>query len=377
MERILHIVKDEKIIDRAIEYFEKAYPNRNDFIVITPTNDYTYKYIKRLDKVKNYTIDDKILIEKANNSSQYKHIIVHMLDDTHIKFINKIKHRNITWINWGADLYNGLLEPRGFQLYRDKQILSKIKSYSFLRKNFGFLASIIDKYRLGKRIKAVKKIRNIAITDDDYNLLINYYPEFKHLKRVSFFYYPVDTILGKELENHKCEGFRIMLGNSSSPTGNHLYALNKILATKVNNEIIIPLSYGDKSYSKYLIQEINSLEKPNIKILTDFLPLIKYNEILITCNNYVYGNLRQEAVGNIIVALYLGAKVYLDRCNPIYNYFTNLGTKVYTLEEITYDNLKTPLTENIQKTNREAIIKKYNLDRLIANITNSFPLIDN
>ena len=41
-----------------------------------------------------------------------------------------------------------------------------------------------------------------------------------------------------------------------------------------------------------------------------------------------------EAIGNIIVALYLGAKVFLSHVNPVYEWAQSHGLTVYELEKL-------------------------------------------
>ena len=38
---------------------------------------------------------------------------------------------------------------------------------------------------------------------------------------------------------------------------------------------------------------------------------------LLSADVFIYGNWRQEAVGNILIALFIGGKVFLDEKNPL------------------------------------------------------------
>ena len=372
--KILHLMNDEKVIDKTIDYFEMAYPNRNTYLIISVNENKQCRYVTKLDKILFCHPDDPVIRQLGNDISTYSHVLVHMLDNAKVKIVRSINHNNITWLAWGADLYDGFLSIKGYKLFRDTALPRKVKLFSSVRLNLPCIARLVDRYRLFKRIKAVKKLKNIAVIDDDYDLLVRYYPEFKHLNKVDYFYYPIDAILGDKLLGKRCSGNKIIIGNSASPNGNHLYALDKIYSCGTNSDIVIPLSYGHQSYKKYIVNQIQQLGKSNIKLLLDFMPLDEYNRILLECSNFVYANLRQEALGNILVAFYIGGKVYLDDENPLYSYFKRLGLSFYSLEDLTADNIYNPLHASEQEKNREIIISQYNLDRLITLIKNNFPL---
>lgn len=372
--KILHIVSDEKIIDRTIGYFEEAYPDRNRFIVIVSESSLTLKFVKRVDKVEILSIKDKRLIDIGNNTEEYEHVLVHMLNDRHIRFINAVNHPNITWINWGADLYSGLLTPKGYQLYRES-------SYKYVQDNKKWkrtwlypLAILVEKIGLGRRIRALNKLNNIAINDVDYALLTTYYPDAKKINRVGFFYYPIDSVLGIELKESVCKGNRIIVGNSASPTGNHMEVLEELNKKCANCEVIVPVSYGDNNYRDLIIAKAKRFTNLNLSFLIDYMSLKDYNKVLLGCGNYIYGNLRQEAVGNINVGIYLGAKIFLDRKNPLFKLYNNMGIKVFSLDEIDNEIINTPLSQDIIARNRAIIHAKYNHNYLIKLIKKSFPL---
>ena len=373
-ESILHIMNDEKVIDRTIDYFEAAYPYKNVFIILAPTDHYNCKYVTNKDKTSICAYGSTKFKEAVGDVRKYKHILIHLLDDVKIDFINSIDHPNITWLAWGTDLYEGLLSHRGYQQYDDPALPCKAGLISTKRKYFGPLARMLDRRRLKKRIEVIRKIANIAAIEGDYRLLLEYYPEFGHLHRTDYFYYPIDAILRDELMDAHCSGSSVIVGNSASPTGNHLHALNILLREGQERDIIIPLSYGHPNYRDYLLKEIAQLDLPEIKPLLEFMPLPEYNQLLTRCGNFVYANLRQEALGNILIALYLGGKVFFDIRNPLYRYFKGLGIRIFSLEEISVYNLDTPLPKENCETNRRIILSEFNFEKLLTTIKTSFAL---
>ena len=78
----------------------------------------------------------------------------------------------------------------------------------------------------------------------------------------------------------------------------------------------------------------------------------------------LFGNWRQEAIGNIIVALYLGAKVFLSHVNPVYEWAQSHGLTVYELEKLSQKELDTPLDRETKLKNRQILLSLYTKERM-------------
>ena len=86
------------------------------------------------------------------------------------------------------------------------------------------------------------------------------------------------------------------------------------------------MSYsGKKGYVDHVLQSGRLLLGENFSPLLDFMPLDEYNRLQSDVSVALFGNWRQEAIGNIIVALYLGAKVFLSHVNPVYEWHSLTG----------------------------------------------------
>ena len=122
---ILHLVHDEKIINRTIAIFEEVNPHQNIFVVFTR---HQLKYVNKQDNV--ILFKD---FEKKYSSKDFSSVIVHFLNSRKIRFINKYidKKLPIYWIIWGNDLYNKLLYPKGFELYDTQSSYYKKYKKSF------------------------------------------------------------------------------------------------------------------------------------------------------------------------------------------------------------------------------------------------------
>ena len=57
-------------------------------------------------------------------------------------------------------------------------------------------------------------------------------------------------------------------------------------------------------------------------------------KLLQSCGNVIMGHIRQQALGNIVAMLYVGAKLYFYKDSVTYTFFKNHGFTVFTIEEL-------------------------------------------
>ena len=369
---ILHLVNDEKIINRTVRLFESAAPGKHLFVVFS-----SHKKFKHVSSAA--SVINKTDFFKYKDQHCFSAIVIHLLNTRKISFIKKhrLNHIPVYWIIWGADLYNKLLEPKGFEMYYRDNTYS---SPSHILKLFiSPLKKLQTKLRVNQTMAFVRKRINYLVTDtteNDYEKFVQYYPEVKKIPWRDFFYYPIDEILGESLLNAQVTGENILLGNSGSLTNNHKYAYQYLYKLKLGNrKVIVPLSYsGNKKYKKEIMTRGKDLFGENFCPLIDFLPLPQYNELMTSAAVAIYANWRQEAIGNIIIALYLGAKVFIAGRNPVFAWAKGHGLIVFELETITQQELDTPLTADEKVSNRHILSTLYNKKRFFSLVKNTFQL---
>lgn len=367
---ILHLVNDEKIINRTIDLFEASFPGDNLFVVFCKRAN--YKYIRPSVNV----ISAREFLVRQNDFC-ISSILIHLLNTHKIHFINKLALKKVPvyWIIWGADLYNRLLQPKGFELLYSQSKYQQGKRV--MRILYSPISYIQNKLRVTETIRFIKDKVDYLVTDtteNDYDIFLRYYPEMKDKKWKDFFYYPIDEILGEELMRSNSQGRNILIGNSASLTNNHEYAMNVLSRLDVGeSQVIMPLSYsGKKRYKETVIQAGNLYWGDKFRPLLDFMPLQDYNALLIGVGVAIYGNWRQEAIGNIVIVLYLGAKVFISYRNPVLEWARNHGLIVFELEKMTQSELDTPLSEEEKQHNREILLNLYNKKRLSELISHLF-----
>lgn len=353
---ILHIVPDEKFIDAAYRAFEEVNPNNNEFVIIS--KKHPLKYIK---KTPIRFVERKEFLSKKfiNSLKNYDMVCLHWLDDAKMQLLARANQSvKFVWIGWGGDYYD--------LIAGDTTKLLKPKTLTLSHKHRIQTASLLFKSKIKQIIRKIiyKKIEKQHIINridffapvlyEDYELLIKVIPGFKP-HYLAWNYGTLEDDMIKGFEDHVVFGNNILLGNSASYENNHLDLFDQIKnSTMVNSKIIAPLSYGDSYYREKVIYEGREIFLDRFIPIIDFMPIHEYVQLLSSCAFAVMGHLRQQALGNIVIMLYLGAKVFLDKSNPVYIFFKHQNTFVYTLDE--FDNeVKSKLTEEQIESNRSIL----------------------
>ena len=398
---ILHFVNDEKIINRTVEMFEEQFPGENIFVVANRLH-HPFKYVNGVPCI--YSRGE--FLRRIEDFSAPDRIYIHLLNKRKISLLRSLNLKRlkadgvkIYWIIWGLDLYNNLLEPAGFKIY-DINSLSIAGVRPSIGNFFALIGRLNRKFSANIIVRFVQKYVDYIVTDtteNDYDYLVRYYPSLACKPRKDFFYYPVDVVLGEDL--HKsllrsdnednsagngsgadlvggssagnssvCNGGgNIIIGNSGSASNNHLYAMSKIAALNLGaRKVYIPLSYSCiRRYKRCVLEGGRKLLGSRFCPLLDFMPLEEYNKLQLSISVALYGNWRQEAVGNILVFLFMGTKVFLSRRNPVYEWALAHGLKVFELEGITQEQLDTPMTVSEKISNREIVQNSFTKERLL------------
>lgn len=370
----LHIINNEKITIRTIQVFEKVFPNENKFIVLNTSRDKfsTEEFNSEIIFVN--SSDNKAFWTAVGDIKQYQHVIVHFLSYQVTKLFKGVTHPSIYWIEWGADLYISLLQPKGFKLFDDMNYVMKVKSPNLPVSVSKMLYWLRRKqYQIALRNFA-KKVKYFVPDSmpGEYELLLSYYPELKHLQYRGFFYYPVDSIIPDRTLISK--GNNIMINHCASLTGNHIEILNRLSKIDINDKgVVIPVSYGDKTFAKDIEKAAAKQFGSSAKLLKDFMPLSEYNKVLESCDVFIYGHYRQEAVGNILIALYLGGKVFLHNYNPLLGFYKSIGLTIFSIEDdLNSDSVNTKLQQSEIKNNKRIIENYYSEEKLLQLTKESF-----
>lgn len=358
---ILHLVQDGIFIDMAYDMFEKASQNNNSFIVIT--NKKELKYIKTTPVVKitpSYLLSKKFI----NKLEKYEFVVLHVLDDYKKQLIINSMRNNtnikFVWIGWGGDYYkyikdNLLLENTD---YLNKSINAN-KKKSIKNSLAKFKRYIINQLLL-KDIDQTSQIFDridyfAPVLHDEYLLFLNRIQDFYPIY-LDWNYGTLEDNFVKD-KTITITGNNILLGNSMNSTSNHIDTIDflKNLDLK-NRKVITPLSYGgDIKYAQEVIRYGKKNLPDSFEPLTDFMNIDEYNKLISTCSVVIMNHLRQQALGNIISMLYFGAKVFLNKINPVYSFLINAGAIVYSMEELNSTTINSLLTKEEHEKNKKVL----------------------
>lgn len=155
----------------------------------------------------------------------------------------------------------------------------------------------------------------------------------------------------------------ILIGNSGSLENNHYEVLETLKNTNPNDfgTILVPLSYGHKEYSDSIIEAGNKIFKDKFVPLTSFMEREEYNNKLSKVKVTFFNHYVQQAMGNIFFMLYMGARIYFNKNNPLYEGFISTNFIVFSLDEFERYKVSPLDTEQIEH-NRALLVKFLNKD---------------
>ncbi len=369
MAKILHLATDEKFISAAEYLYEKAFPGQNKFFIVLPNKkNYKLKYVKEKENYFFYKDSNKALQQISSKLKEFDLVVLHGFDLFKSRVVDKNKDILYNWILWGAEIYDKHKLFRN-TIYGDKTKKINLKHEKGLKKT---LRPLFHKLKYGffdnwgfQHKTIYENINNLSIIHrEDYELFINNKVINKKVKHLKFTYYPIEFILD-ENKNKVVSDNNILLGNSASKSNNHIEAIDILKNIELEErKVIVPLSYGQKEYADIIINYGNEQLSNSFTPLSSFLSLSEYNNVIQSCGIVVMNHYRQQAVGNILASLWMGAKVFLDERNTFYHYLKRIGCYVYSIKELSHDNLEL-LTDDKIRHNRDIIVKEISTDVIV------------
>lgn len=337
--KILHVATDEKFIDSISWQFDRLDNTKNWFILLLDSINEPIKYVTCKENFKIVPKDKKGLLFCIKEIEKHDIIIFHGLNYFQSQIVLKSNEKSkLLWFFWGGEFYDNpkfqKFNPLGTktqELFINPTLKDKFKKA--IRPSFYYLK---NKTKIPEQsvLDAAKKIDYFGIL---YEEEMNYFKSHNYLSnKTSFFkmtYYPLEFIF-KGIEHIKVNGQNILIGNSASLTNNHIEAFDFLKnANLEKRKLIVPLSYGDMNYAQSINKIGTSIFDEKMTPIFEFMPLDAFNILLGSCNVVIMNHYRQQAVGNIVAALWMGAKVYLNERNTLYQYLKRIGISVYSINQ--------------------------------------------
>ena len=357
-QRLIHFIPDEKVTRNFIQMLESVYPNESTYIVYGHTEN--SDIVSYGQNVYYYNLKSPALKKVVINLSKYEAVILHSLEPSPV--FQHIEHNNIIWLIWGGDLYEQMICNKGYKIYKNNK-----EQYSIRAKHspignipvwlYKLLVGVRDKINLHRSEKILKKIRFVSSMECDFNLLKEYFPKYKYKHYHSCSYYPIELQIGYDNLNKECYGLNIWVGNSPALNGNHSSVFNEIKDFSKSIKIYSPISYGEERLMNYVDNLGGNMIGVNFIPLKTFLPSEKYFNLFLDVNAFIFGHLRQCALGNVMMAMYFGGKVFLYRDNPLLQQLRNFGFVVFSIEDDLNElATQTKLSPNERTINRNIVL---------------------
>jgi hypothetical protein len=370
---ILHIVKDGRLINTIIDQFEKVAPGESYYLV-----DTTYEgKLLRTEPSERFQFAKKNSKEYFDLLKQYKNVtsvIIHSMTDFHAYLINKYLYdKKICWTLWGGDIYQS-----GFIPY-EKNILVQTKKQ--IKKDlWQTIKSAIGRNRwrfpiLFSRYRAMLKVDYlITVLPSEYEHITSNIPKLR-AKQVLWNYSLEQSFIYPNIVNNNRKN--IIVSHNGYPTNNHFDSFEILKKLDLQERrIIVPLSYGIKDYSNKVLKYGESVFGSSFMPLIDYLSFEKYIEIVNSCSIALFNNIRQQGVGNLIILLKLGIKIYLNENGMAWKFMQDLGIKVFSInKDINNIDALEPLDIEIAKSNRKKIEEFINIESLDKKTLNLINLL--
>lgn len=309
--KVLHIASGEKFIPPFIGFIKENFNfKEHEFLLtkgmaqqdITPASN--IKILSRESRFNKFKHYFEVLIKMHQADS----IILHSLADhtiVKILFFMPWLLKRCYWAIWGGDLYTYQFGKRN-RKWRVREFYRRP-----VIKHMGHLVSYIE--------------GDIELAREWYGAQGEYHESLMYLSNL---------YKALEIPNKQGRTINIQLGNSASPTNNHIEVFEMLLPFKEQDICIYaPLSYSDKNHGKKVIEIGKALFGDKFIPLTEFLPFENYLNFLGNIDIAIFNNSRQQAMGNIITLLGLGKTVYVRDDTTQWQFFQDKGLQVYNIND--------------------------------------------
>lgn len=352
--KILHLANDEKFIDQAIKSFERVAPGANDLYIYSRK---PLRFVRSPAKI--CSIVDIVTGKISKGLSGHDVVIIHSLDPVWYKTILKLpKDIPVVWLGWGYDYYDIIYgsRERMFLPLTSMELQKKLPQGGFRK----IIKSLIRKALFPtKKSKIIRRLNFFSpVLPAEYGMVNDKYSSGAFPEYALWNYGNLEEDLVKGFADAQVTGSSILVGNSASPENNHIDSFFLLLSLGVDDrKIVAPLSYGDAQYKDLILVKGRELLDVRFEPLIDFMPISEYVRVLESCGFVVMNHIRQQAVGNIVIMLYLGAKVFLRKECPTYAYFLDQGAVIFSIQDLEKnpDLLKERLDHKSMEINRKIV----------------------
>lgn len=283
------------------------------------------------------------------NSDRYDILWLHSFEWAKAEFVVKFKNRcKVLWSVFGGGYDYAILLPN-LEFYGPETHRCMAFKTGWLRGKYKRLRAWVafhyrwHKYHVSAFLKKVDGFSLVMPTEEP--ILRQLLPKAKCFE---FLYTDARKLMPlSSLPELKWSDTCVWVGNSSSLMNNHLDAI-ATLKPYVNliDELVMPLSYAaNVTITPSEIRHAAESTGFKVKVYSDFVGYDEFKKRMSECCSIVFPQLQQGGCGNVSLAFALGLKVFFSKKSPVYQFYRQLGCKVFTLEDdLKGENPFTPLS---------------------------------
>ncbi|WP_405242572.1 TDP-N-acetylfucosamine:lipid II N-acetylfucosaminyltransferase [Lentisalinibacter salinarum] len=364
---VLHIFSNDRFVSVIDDVFDRLSGVANRYRLIYPRPDHAMPPRSGLGQEVGYRY--LLSSEKQDDFKWADCLLVHGLSVASAPLVLGSRRGLVkVWSGWGADYYR--LFPAGLDsVYgaKTRELVAELdgrRSFAFLR---AARRAIEEQFLLAPAARRFHIFS--APVPQDYLALRAAFGDRAPPNYAQINYVTAEDSFAAQAEAPTSDD--ILVGNSASPTNNHLEVLEILANLQLGHRrVVVPLSYGRSDYREAIVAAGERLLGENFIPIVKYMPLEHYRALLGRCSIAIMNHYRQQAVGNIGALIYSGAKVFMDQRSTVYQFLRERGAAVFTIEQIQREGIARafePLKASQVATNHKVLEEFWSRKKVFEN----------
>lgn len=387
--KLLHLAPDDKFMPFVQRTFEAVFPGCNEYRIPVDSQEQPLSFVlpgpgvKAIDR--RYWRSQQFTSDLASADC----LVINFMTPLFAAAVAKAPPRVlVVWVGWGNDYYK-FIEPflGNFHLPRTAALVSTLRTprqpmhrrlLQLARRGIESPDHVLP-YLANRRGPAsgkdwsiinriIHKVDYVSVLDEEKPLFEKAFPEFKkNYHRIQLYSAEEVFSVGPE----RMRGPDILLGNSATPTNNHLELFDALESVDLKGRrLITPLNYGKELYGDEIARIGREHFGDSFVPLRHFLPLDEYYNYIANCGTVLMNHVRQQGGTTVATALYKGAKVFMRNENPLLSFYRKIGMRVWSIQD-EWEEAARPFEEPSdaeRANNRQILESQWGHDAALASI---------
>lgn len=382
--QLLHLCVDSLFNEMIIDQFESVNPHQNRYVFVSEGINPKFRL--------NDSVTAISKTEFLEIKDQYKYVFAHSLNQNNTWACSKLQNHVVIWGSWGGDLIGAhnylsdevILEPETLKI--SNRLRPRLrKSLKQRLYNWFEKSGVIHKwyYYLRTGEHHPNYLRKMAYANIDYisTVLPSEVPTLRYLNGLKaeyhwFNYAHLPSITEKFYGRSPLQGHGIIVGHSAFFSSNHTEVFDKLAQLNLDCPVFVPLAYGYEDYRQVLIDHATSLLGDNVEFQVDPVPSADYLDKFAQHHVLILNTKRQEAVGTLLIGLYLGMRVYLNKRGLLFQFCIDHDLIVFAVDDLNNDLVNSPLPMEQIEVNRAKLEEIYGKESVLLRLKKLLEKID-